>query len=61
MSWHYAKSGDVHIAYQINGDGPFDMVLTPGTFSHLDMDWDSRNFIASFWFDNLTRPIRVKL
>jgi pimeloyl-ACP methyl ester carboxylesterase len=37
---HYAKSGDVYIAYQINGDGPFDMVWAPGTFSHLDMDWD---------------------
>ncbi len=37
---HYAKSGDVYIAYQINGGGPFDMVLAPGTFSHLDMDWD---------------------
>ncbi|MDQ6931575.1 MAG: adenylate/guanylate cyclase domain-containing protein [Candidatus Eremiobacteraeota bacterium] len=37
---HYAKSGDVYIAYQINGDGQFDMVLAPGTFSHLDMDWD---------------------
>jgi class 3 adenylate cyclase len=37
---HYAKSGDVYIAYQINGEGPFDMVWAPGTFSHLDMDWD---------------------
>jgi len=23
----YAKSGDVHIAYQVVGDGPFGMVL----------------------------------
>src|SRR5437016_1192683 len=37
---HYAKSGDVYIAYQINGSGPFDMVLAPGTVSHLDLDWE---------------------
>ena len=23
----YAKSGDVNIAYQVTGDGPFDLVL----------------------------------
>lgn len=37
---NYAKSGDVYIAYQISGGGPFDMVLAPGTVSHLDLDWD---------------------
>ena len=25
----YAKSGDVHLAYRIFGDGPRDMVLCP--------------------------------
>ena len=24
----YAKSGDVNIAYQVTGDGPFDLVLS---------------------------------
>ncbi len=38
---HYAKSGDVHIAYQVTGDGPMDLVLVPGFVSHLDADWDS--------------------
>jgi len=37
---NYAKSGDVYIAYQVNGTGPFDLVWAPGTFSHLDMDWE---------------------
>jgi pimeloyl-ACP methyl ester carboxylesterase len=37
---NYAKSGDVYIAYQVNGSGPFDLVWAPGTFSHLDMDWE---------------------
>jgi pimeloyl-ACP methyl ester carboxylesterase len=37
---HYAKSGDVLIAYQVTGHGPDTLVLAPGTVSHLDMDWD---------------------
>lgn len=37
---HYAKSGDVNIAYQVVGDGLRDLVLVPGFVSHLDNDWD---------------------
>lgn len=37
---HYAKSGDVNIAYQVVGDGPRDLVLVPGFVSHLENDWD---------------------
>jgi pimeloyl-ACP methyl ester carboxylesterase len=37
---HYAKSGDVLIAYQVTGHGPDTLVLAPGTASHLDLDWD---------------------
>src|SRR2546421_3905206 len=37
---HYAKSGDVSIAYQVVGDGSLDLVLVPGFVSHLDLDWD---------------------
>ena len=36
----YARSGDVNIAYQVNGDGPFDLVLIHGFFSHLEIDWE---------------------
>jgi pimeloyl-ACP methyl ester carboxylesterase/class 3 adenylate cyclase len=35
----YAKSGDVNIAYQVAGDGPFDLVFVPGFISHLDLQW----------------------
>jgi class 3 adenylate cyclase len=35
----YAKSGDVNIAYQVVGDGPFDLVLVHGFISHLELDW----------------------
>jgi pimeloyl-ACP methyl ester carboxylesterase len=34
----YAKSGDVHVAYQVNGDGPFDVVFVPGFVSHLEIE-----------------------
>lgn len=36
----YAKSGDVRVAYQVTGGGPVDLVLAPGTASHLDLDWE---------------------
>ena len=35
----YARSGEVNIAYQVTGDGPFDLVLVPGFISHLELDW----------------------
>jgi class 3 adenylate cyclase len=34
----YARSGEVNIAYQVTGDGPFDLVFIPGFFSHLEID-----------------------
>lgn len=36
----YAKSGEVQIAYQVTGEGPIDLVVAPGTVSHLDLDWE---------------------
>ena len=36
----YAKSGDVRIAYQVVGEGPFDLVYVPGAMSHVDLIWD---------------------
>ena len=30
----YARSGDVNIAYQVAGDGPFDLVFVPGYVTH---------------------------
>ena len=36
----YAKSGEVHIAYQVLGDGPIDLLWVPGFVSHLEYDWE---------------------
>jgi len=40
----YAKSGDVHIAYQVFGEGPIDLVQVPGSVSHLDLMWEDSGF-----------------
>src|SRR4051812_41536941 len=37
---HYAKSGDVRIAYQVFGQGAFDLVYVPGFVSNIDLYWD---------------------
>jgi pimeloyl-ACP methyl ester carboxylesterase len=37
----YAKSGEVHIAYQVVGEGPFDMVFVPGFVSNVEAVWSS--------------------
>ena len=55
----YAKNGEIHIAYQVHGDGPLDLVLCGGAATHLDVLWEEpayRHFceqLASF-----TRLIR---
>jgi pimeloyl-ACP methyl ester carboxylesterase len=37
---HYAKSGDLHIAYQAVGSGPLDLVFVPGFVSNIDLWWE---------------------
>src|ERR1700692_3956736 len=32
----YPLRGDVNIAYQVMGDGPFDLILVPGVVSHVE-------------------------
>jgi class 3 adenylate cyclase len=36
----YARVGQDRLAYQVLGQGPPDLVLTMGAFSHVDMVWD---------------------
>ena len=36
----YAKSGEVHIAYRVFGDGPRDIIVVPGTVSHVELYWE---------------------
>ena len=36
----YASSDGVHIAYQVAGDGPVDLIYATGIWSNLDVMWD---------------------
>ena len=36
----YAKSGDVHIAYQVVGEGPVDLVLVQGWVWNVELFWE---------------------
>ena len=36
----YARSGNVRIAYQVLGNGPFDLVYVPGYVSNMDLYWE---------------------
>ena len=37
---HYARSGDLSIAYQVLGDGPPDLVYIPSGFHHVELSWE---------------------
>ena len=43
---HYAKAPGGDVAYQVVGDGPMDLVMVPGWFSHIDMQWDDPKWRA---------------
>jgi pimeloyl-ACP methyl ester carboxylesterase len=40
----YAKSGDVHIAYQVVGEGAQPLVLVPGWVSHIEYAWEEPSY-----------------
>jgi class 3 adenylate cyclase len=45
----YAKTGDgVHIAYQVVGDGPLDVVFLPMAASHVELAWELPPFARVF-------------
>ena len=37
---HYARSGDVNIAYQVLGAGPRDLVMVFGYVSNIEVIWE---------------------
>jgi pimeloyl-ACP methyl ester carboxylesterase/DNA-binding winged helix-turn-helix (wHTH) protein len=43
---HYARSGNVNIAYQVVGNGPIDVVFVMGWVSHLEYFWNEPSFAA---------------
>src|SRR5215210_7799050 len=43
----YAQAGDVHIAYQVFGEGELDLVLVPGFITHVEMAWEHEPFVRA--------------
>jgi pimeloyl-ACP methyl ester carboxylesterase len=40
----YARSGDVHVAYQVVGDGPVDIVFVEGSFTNRHVQWEEPSY-----------------
>jgi pimeloyl-ACP methyl ester carboxylesterase len=55
----YAKSGDVHIAYQVLGDGPLDLVYVAGWISNIEAGWNEPRY--AHFFERLASFSRVIL
>jgi len=55
----YARSGDVHIAYQIFGDGPINLVVVPGFVSNIENYWDEPDLAR--WLHRLGSYARVAM
>ena len=55
----YVQSGDVSIAYQVVGDGPVDLVMCPGSISHLEFGWTNPTLTKNVMrFASFARVIR---
>ena len=53
----YAKSGDVHIAYNVMGDGPVDLVQVSAFTSNLEVFWEDPR--AAKWVRRLASFTRL--
>jgi pimeloyl-ACP methyl ester carboxylesterase len=53
----YAKSGNVHVAYQVFGNGDIDLVFFPGFISNIEVYWEEPHFAR--WLRKLASFARV--
>ena len=53
----FARSGDVSVAYAINGDGPVDIVSVEGAYTHLEVRWE--NALYRRFYERLGEFARV--
>ena len=53
----YAKSGSVHVAYQVFGNGDIDLVFFPGFVSNIEIYWEEPHFAR--WLRRLASFARV--
>lgn len=54
---HYAKCGDLNIAYQVIGEGPLDIVIVPTFVSNVELTWTHP--VTKAWFDQLAAFARL--
>jgi len=55
----YAKSGDVHIAYQVFGDGSANLVMTPPFVSNIESYWEFPE--TTRWLERLGRYAKIAI
>jgi class 3 adenylate cyclase/pimeloyl-ACP methyl ester carboxylesterase len=55
----YAKTGDIHVAYQVFGSGPINLVFVPGFVSHIENYWDQPDLAR--WLRRLASFARVAM
>src|SRR3954465_8157212 len=53
----YARSSDLHIAYQVFGAGSVDLVIVPGFISNVEESWENPS--AARWLHRLGQFARV--
>ena len=53
----YAKSGNVHVAYQVFGQGPVDLIFFPGFVSNIEIYWEEPS--VARWLRRLASFARV--
>ena len=53
----YAPCGDLHIAYQVFGSGPANLIVAPGFISNCDNSWANKEL--SYWLRRLGEFARV--
>lgn len=53
----YARCGSLHIAYQVYGEGPLDLVFVPAMVSHLEHQWEEP--LQASFFHNLASFSRL--
>ena len=55
----YAKAGELSIAYQVVGEGPFDLLWIPGWVSNVELAWEEP--LLAHFFERLARFSRLIL
>ena len=55
----YAKSGDIHVAYQVFGEGPLNLVIAPFFVSNVEVFWEYPD--AARWLLRLASFARVAM